>query len=142
MNSYWFAGFVIWSIAIGILGFEIRGWEDNASIEAAKDKQEIAVITKERKDQTITNGVDNAYQKNVSTLNLDYDAIMQRLYSIPSAGVPTVSKGTARPDATSCSNKFSRRNQEALIDLAKKADLQTQQLIYLQEWIKKQGMTQ
>ncbi len=132
--------FAAYTFALIFGGFEIRGWKDNAAIESAKEKQAISVLFTEHKNQATTNEVDHAYQSKVSAIDSGYDVFIRSLYPVTGSPLPSVTKGSPCANGTASNHGFSQADKEALAHLAKDADLQTNRLIYLQEWVKEQGM--
>lgn len=132
--------FVFYTFAVLFGGYEVRGWKDNSAIYADRDKQDVSVLSQERKNQTVTNGVDYAYQSSLSSVDADYDKLIGSLYAIPSSNLPTVSKSTSGFNAATYCNQLSATDKQTLVKL-KAATIQANQLLYLQNWIRAQGMS-
>jgi hypothetical protein len=126
-------------LVIAFGGWEVRGFYDTAHIETAIAKQEAAVVVTERNQVTISNQQEAAYEGKVTTIDTSYDALFKRLYALPSGSVSPVSTATGKLDSATCNNKISKANSITLAKLAQAADIQTQRLISLQEWVKAQG---
>lgn len=122
-------------VVVGYGGYEYATNKYKADTEAAIAKQEASVVTTERKQTVISNNAEQSYESKINAINSSYDALLKQLYTIPSGPVPKLSATPSSANAVSCDNQLSVTR----IRYAKAADIQTQQLIGLQAWIKAQA---
>lgn len=105
----------------------LRGMD---SVQAEWDKAQLRAAQNNLK---INAEVSNDYQKKIADLRKRYDAIRLR-----SAGGVRIPHAPGRPDAASGANRLPWEVAGPAGDLMYQADVNTQRLISLQEWVKRQ----
>ena len=148
MNKYWaialLVSFVAWS---GFMYYE--GYSKEAAVCAQADaKHDLAqadvtvaaqagVIDQVKKDQTVTNEVSNDYEKNISAINADYDAVswVQRASTATGDGMPALPSTTGGHNAAACTNGLSDTVKERLLKSARNAQVQTARLVACQAFL-------
>ncbi len=113
------------------------GWHIRANIEKVHvAKAQAKILAAERKANDISNQVDDDYVQAYDDLNTKYVAALKRLRSTGSGKkVPASASAT---DAAACREEFSGQIYEDIGGLMHQADVQTLQLIELQDWVRKQ----
>lgn len=124
----------------------------NATVAADEAARKDAVIEAQQKAMklaahraTLSNEVSNDYEKKIADLQQRYSAELDGLrdeadrnsggVGLRVPGLPSTACGC---DATASANRFSVRDKERLLKIAKQADEQTQRLIACQAWAKSQ----
>lgn len=143
MNAYWKIGlFLAWTLSCFAGGWRVGDGIVHAEWTAAQLKQEravaaaqVGVLEQEHKDETITLGVSDAYQKNLAALNGRYDAYELRASSAGDS-LPAAAPADAGRHAAACPAGLSRSNKQDILKLMKAADEQTARLVACQAWVK------
>lgn len=116
-------------IAIALLVVTLYGYGYLNGMESVQREWEKARLTQLEVNIRINSEVSNDYQKRIAAIRKRYDA-----FKLRETGRMPVPNPAFRPDAATITNEFSRGMGE-VTTLMLEADLQTQQLISLQEWI-------
>lgn len=143
MNIYWFIAFLLYSVGVFSGGVKYEGYKsgeadalhDVAQAGITIDAQKSVIGTIE-KQQSTTEGVDNAYQKNLDSIGSLYvDAFNVGLRQSPTpagASLPAVCGAASRPNATAsaraCISKSYKLTPQQCDDEAAK-------LVALQAWV-------
>jgi len=124
------------------------GWKTRGSIEAVKYaaaleesiKAQSEIIEQERQKQIKSNEVANALENKNRILNRNYSDLIKQLRDKErlANALPKTSNSTCEHYDSAGGKGLYGERAEALIGLMYQADLQTQQLIACQEWIKSQ----
>jgi hypothetical protein len=106
--------------------------QGQATIDAEK-----SVVEKQQKQSIITGEVSHDYESKISAIDALYNSVLGSTGTAShTANIPSSTggrNGAAGGDGLSCGSR------SALINLAKKADIQTQRLIACQQWITEQS---
>jgi hypothetical protein len=108
------------------------------SVKNEWDLVNLQAITKARQiehdNATITAIIEGKHYAGIKAIDDNFNAAVASLQQPASSDLPSKTKTTSKPDAATCDNKFYRANKRKLLEIAKQADIQTEQLIRLQEW--------
>lgn len=127
-------GFIV--AAIWGLGFDIgaehiqRKWD--ASISAAKD----TARNTEYQNVIFSNQIGGKYEANIQTIDDTYRSVLAGLPTNASSSLPTATNPTSESDTTACRNAVYQENKRLRLELARQAEINTQRLVALQEWVK------
>lgn len=124
-------------------GWRTKGNIENAKYAAALEesiKQHQQVLEQERQKQIKSNEVANALEDKNRILNRNYSSLIKQLRDKERAAnaLPKAGNSSCEHNDTASGNRLSWKNAENIFELMRLADLQTQQLISCQEWIKSQ----
>lgn len=131
-------------IVAGALIAFLGGWYSCSVWHKAQSADELRValeqrdklIESERKLQEKINGVQSAHQKAIQNLNARYNAALNRLRPKSDSSMSGNSRTPREHNGTPSGNGLSWENTTAIVELMQKADLQTQQLLACQAWIR------
>jgi len=122
--------FVLWSI-----GCDQHG---RRAVYAKWDESNAAATIHARQietDNTILSGIiGGKYESSIKAINNNFDAAVRSLSADTSGNLSSKGNSTIQFNAATCSSSVHKTNER--LKLAREAEVNTQQLISLQEWIK------
>lgn len=134
IKPYWkplLIGFVIilWSLGCYNQGKRaVQSEWDKSILEATLRAHEI-----ERDNAVLSNIIEGKHYAGIKAIDDNFNAALASLQPA-SSDMPAKTSTSGKPDAAACDYKLYRANKRKLLEIAKQADIQTQQLIRLQEW--------
>jgi hypothetical protein len=90
----------------------------------------------EQNNQLIGNKIAGDYENKKSSIYDFYSGLLNRLPAT-SGDMSSKPTATSKPNAATCKDRVSERNKRLALDLAYQAELNTQKLIALQNWVLK-----
>jgi hypothetical protein len=118
-------------LVIVLLLLVSNAWSLNHGMVLVEREQDAAISRQRENNLKVNTEVSDALQKKYASLRHRYDDIIR----MRQTGGLLLSPTTGRPDAAPCTNGLSGE----ILSLMLQADLNTQQLIALQTWIKTIG---
>lgn len=127
-----------------------EAWDKEKAAQTIADQTSLLlsqenVLTVERKHLLTTYGVSNDFQRHKAIIDGNYASILAGLQpentATPRIGIslPGTSPGQPGHNGSTCPNRLPGRRKETAA-LLRQADLQAQQLLSCQVWIREQGM--
>lgn len=88
----------------------------------------------EKDNALISNIIGGKYESSIKTINDEYNTAIGMQPA--SSGMSRASRTSAIPTTTTCADSVYKANKRELLRLGKEAEINTQKLIHLQEWVK------
>jgi hypothetical protein len=104
--------------------------------QEANAKAMIEARTIEQGNVKLGEKIGGDYEKNKSAIISNFNDVINGLQFATSGDMSSKSEPTSKPNATTSTSKVCETNKRKLIELGLQAELNTEQLIQLQEWIR------
>lgn len=97
-------------------------------------KAVISTRETERNNEIFGNKIGVKYETGIKSIDDSFNAAIAGLHERTNGNLSSSANPTSKPNATPCSNQLYKANER--LKLAREAEINTQRLISLQEWVK------
>jgi len=133
-----------WKLLLAVIAFlawgELRYSEGEARVQhkwdEANTKAIISARETEQQNAIFSNKIGEKYEANIQNIDDTYRAALAGLHERANGNLPATVNSTSKPDATTCRNTVYQENKRLRLELARQAEINTQRLMALQEWVK------
>lgn len=123
-----------------IASFSVGYHQGEKSIQQKWDlenaKAVIAARETERNNEIFGNKIGVKYETGIKQIDDNFNAAIAGLHERTNGNLPSSTNPASKPNATTCRNTVYQENKRLRLELARQAEINTQRLISLQEWVK------